>query len=157
PVIALPVIENPSLYEKYTEQEIPDNVRARVSSLSGGYEPVYGSTDIFTFNTPRNLWHTAGGKGIADYTNPRFLSAGTNFDQIAGSMFHQPDITSSTVTIEDKTALCQEISERNGVPLPRDAAGQPLPCAMAFIGTNVVDAYRPDQSSHNAKTSTYSI
>jgi hypothetical protein len=151
--------ENPSLYEHYTAQTGPDDVRGRVrTSYFGGYTPVYSTDDPATFNSPRKLWHTGNGKGIADYTNRGFVSAGTNFDQIAGRiMFPQPDITSSTVTIEDKTALCQEISEHSGAPLPRDGAGQALPCLMAFIGTDVEDSYRPDQSGQNAKTATFSI
>ncbi|MBI3301592.1 MAG: hypothetical protein HYZ72_05890 [Deltaproteobacteria bacterium] len=149
------MIEDPSLYEKYTQQEIPDNVRARLSSFFGGYEPVYRSADITTFNTPHNFWHTDDGKGIADYTNRGFVSAGTNFDQYDPRRFPLPTV--GTEWAEDKTALCQEISQRSGVPLPTGPAGQALLCLMPFIRTYVKDTYQPSQSGYNDKTSTYSI
>lgn len=66
---------NPSLYEKYSDKQ-----RAKGALPFAGYNPVYSSTDTTTFNTPRNLWHTADGKGLADYTNRGFVSAGTIFD-----------------------------------------------------------------------------
>src|SRR3989442_4630698 len=83
PIVTLPVIEDPSLYEEYTQQDTPqNNVRARLFPFFGGYAPVYGDADTTTtFNTPRSFWHTDDGKGIADYTNRGFVSAGTNFDQ----------------------------------------------------------------------------
>src|SRR5207247_9014490 len=58
---------------------------------------------------------------------------------------------------EDKTALCQAISEKSGIPLPTGPAGNLLPCLMTFISTYVHDFYQSGQSGYNDKTSTYSI
>lgn len=55
---------NPSLYEKHT-QGLGGNLPF------SGYPPV-------TFTTARQFW-TGQGRGIADFTNANFLSAGTNF------------------------------------------------------------------------------
>lgn len=66
---------NPSLYEKYSDKQ-----REKGALPFAGYNPVYSSTDTAAFNSPRKLWHTADGKGIADFTNRGFVSAGTIFD-----------------------------------------------------------------------------
>lgn len=63
-------IKNPSLYEKYTNEK-------RGSLVYSGYGPVYSANDRSTFDTPRKFWLTDDGKGIAQYTNTNFLSAGT--------------------------------------------------------------------------------
>ena len=58
---------------------------------------------------------------------------------------------------EDETALCQEISQKSGIPLPTGPVGQQLPCLMTFIRSRVNDAYRPSTSRDNEKASTLSI
>lgn len=70
-----PGIENPSLYEQYTNW---DDVR---NSLPfSGYAAVYSDSDTSTFNTPRYFWTKTTGAGLAQFTNGNFVSAGTNFD-----------------------------------------------------------------------------
>lgn len=63
-------IKNPSLYEEYTNDK-------RDRLVYSGYAPVYSANDRLTFDTPRKFWLTDDGKGIAQYTNTNFLSAGT--------------------------------------------------------------------------------
>ena len=69
---------SPSIYEKRVQTNLPE---------FGNYPAVYSAVDTATFNTPRKFWHTnppggqASGKGIAEFTNRNFISAGTNFDK----------------------------------------------------------------------------
>ena len=63
----------PSNYEKWT-----DDVRATAPVT--GYAAVYGppaSDGYDTFLEPRMFWTNGAGKGLAEYTNRNFLSAGT--------------------------------------------------------------------------------
>ncbi len=59
---------NPSLYETYTDII---KKKSEFTSLFGAYPQV-------NFDQDRKFW-TGGGKGLADFTNRNFLSAGTNF------------------------------------------------------------------------------
>jgi hypothetical protein len=79
-------LHNPSHFEKWTLENVT------VGPLLGTlpvYAPVYGVGDVQTFNSPRKFWHTEpggpnsplSGKGIAEFTNRNFVSAGTNFDK----------------------------------------------------------------------------
>src|SRR6266581_2261841 len=75
---------NPSLYEKWTDLN-----RDTLTPLFNTYAPTYSASDRTTFNSPRRFWHTETpgptasehGKGIAEFTNRNFVSAGTNFDK----------------------------------------------------------------------------
>jgi hypothetical protein len=65
-----------STYESWTDKS---DVRSRLPL--GGYDPVYPGSGsppdgIKTFTTPRQFW-TNSGKGIAEFTNRNFFSAGT--------------------------------------------------------------------------------
>jgi hypothetical protein len=70
----LACIGGSSFYERYTNR---DDVRPRLpyDQSDSHYEPV----DITTFSVPRRFWDTEDGRGIAEYTNRGFVSAGTNF------------------------------------------------------------------------------
>ncbi|MGH9455172.1 MAG: hypothetical protein ACRD2O_14515, partial [Terriglobia bacterium] len=57
---------NPSLYESYTYEH------ANVAGYSGGYASV-------VLPTARSYWAGSNGKGLAQFTNENFVSAGTNF------------------------------------------------------------------------------
>ncbi|NOT56458.1 MAG: hypothetical protein HOP18_17815 [Deltaproteobacteria bacterium] len=144
-----PCTGDPSWYEDYTESDgLP-------FLFYGGYPPVYGAADTTTFNTPRRFWDTEDGKGIAEYTNRNFVSAGTNFDQ--PNALEHPLPETGAEWAEDKTALCQEISQENNIPLPTGFAGQALPCLMTFNSTYVGDSYRPGRNALNKRTSTHSL
>ena len=62
---------NPSYYEIYSNQ-----VRSSFSTL-----PSYPDLDFVTFTTPRSFWTNTQNKGMAQFTNSNFVSAGTNFDK----------------------------------------------------------------------------
>ena len=93
-------IKSPSAYEAYTTSR---NAQLQYS----GYAPVYSQSDRQTFNTPRKFWHTEdqtpfAGKGLAEFTNQNFVSAGTNFD--ASGMFAMP-IKGNAIELDIKQLL----------------------------------------------------
>lgn len=105
---------NPSLYEKYTKS---------LGTLPfAGYNPVYTSTDTATFNTARKFWHTDDGKGLADYTNRGFVSAGTIFD----SSFPSPVVD---------TNIKQNLDIQQLLP------GTSLKGVLTFYGNTVTDNF----------------
>jgi hypothetical protein len=81
----------PSLYEKYTNLDVPsDPFQQILPKLPFGEEgsaAVYsGNQSTTPFKSPRQFWRTtppntdiSTGKGIAEYTNRNFFSAGTIF------------------------------------------------------------------------------
>lgn len=89
-LLGLNPLFNPSLYEKYTDRDAVRNALP-----FSGYAPTYSPADSTTFNTGWNFWHTPEGKGLADFTNRNFVSAGTNFDK--------PGLFPSPVRDESKT------------------------------------------------------
>lgn len=77
----------PSLFEVWTDQR---DIRGALPVNPGpvGYD-ITSPAFATTFNSPRRFWHTEppgpnspqAGKGLAEFTNRNFVSAGTNFDQ----------------------------------------------------------------------------
>lgn len=137
-------LHNPSRYEKYTDER-----RGSLPFLPA-YASVYSGDDPTTFNIPRTLWHTGNGKGIADYTNRGFVSAGTNFDII---FYPSPVRDLSSAWDADIADLFAAI----GKPVPTGPDGKPLSGKMTFLRNTVTDKYRPSSSKVNDKASTYSI
>ncbi len=119
---------SPSVFEKRIETNLPDY---------GDYPAVYSEADSATFNSPRKFWHTnppggqATGKGIAEFTNHNFISAGTNFDK--PNLFPAPKLLG--LYREEKTIaeLCAEPGARCTVP--------GLSGLVTFWGNRVRDAY----------------
>ncbi|MBZ0092498.1 MAG: hypothetical protein K8F27_09790 [Sulfuricellaceae bacterium] len=115
----LPGIENPSLYERYTDR--PD-VRGRLPFT--GYAPVYSAADPTTFNYLPNFWTKITGAGLAQFTNANFVSAGTNFDN--PGMFNFPLFDPALRTDMDIQQLCANANP----PCPNPN----LTGAMTFFG-----------------------
>ena len=80
----------PSQYEKYTDLDSPTDrlrqIRVNLPFLEAGSSPVYPGANgaAAPFKKPRDFWRTtspgtsiASGKGIAEYTNRNFFSAGS--------------------------------------------------------------------------------
>ena len=145
--VELPAIEDPSLYEDYSEKnhnKLPMT----------GYAPV-------VFGKARDYWHTDSRQGLADYTNRGFVTADTNFhDELNNEQIYpSPDLRLNQVskTTFDIKDLFQEIGE----PVPTyesdDGKYKDLKGTMDFIGTNVLDNNRPTKNAVNERTSTFSI
>lgn len=134
--------ENGSRYEQYTKDK-------------GGNLPFapYGPV---SFDSARSFWHTGqgDGKGLAEYTNTNFVSAGTNFDDKSGR-YASPAFDPDSAWEANANELFEQAGEGGKVP-PECKAPNP-PCTMTFYGTAVNDAYRPGASGVNPRTSTQSI
>lgn len=127
-----------SLYEAYT-------TRVLETLPFGGYGPV-------AVATPDQLWTTPDGKGIADYSNRGFVSAGTNLSgHMAGNTlvinpnpnFPSPNGTAATIEKRQITDLATGNSTLLG--------------EIWFVGTPVTDNYDPTQTGPNTRTTTFSI
>jgi len=142
----------PSLYESWTNQrQVRTNLPTDFSSI--GYS-ITSSTFTSTFNSPRRFWHTeppgpnspAEGKGMAEFTNRNFVSAGTNFDK--PGLFPTPDFNSATSTSIDIQQLCTGA---------QPACINPnLTGPVVFFGNTVVDLYTGSVQS-NPRASTLSV
>lgn len=133
---------NPSLYELWT-----DKTDVRSALPVSGYAPTYLASDSSTFNVPRKLWHTADGKGIADFTNRNFVSAGTNFDK--PGLFAPPVLDESKKIDMDIQQLCANASP----PCPNpNLAG-----VITFYGNSVDDRYAGGTPVNNPFASSLSI
>ncbi len=148
----------PSLYEKYTDL---DQVRAGLPF--SGYSPVYTETSYYTqlggnvFSTPRKFWRTSAegqpdisqGKGMAEFTNRNFVSAGTNFDT---ALFPAPvALLGPPISTPIQTLLQEDGTCPNGSDPACLLAGNVL-----FYATNITDSYT-GQTAQNGRTSTLSI
>lgn len=142
----------PSLYESWTNRA---DVRGSLPTDPGlaGYNitsPLFSST----FNSPRRFWHTESpgqgsmtmGKGIAEFTNRNFVSAGTNFDK--PGLFSSPVRNESSAVDMDIQQLCA-----NANP-PCQNPG--LTGVITFYGNTVEDRFT-GRSTNNPFASSLSI
>ncbi len=134
---------SPSIYEKSVEQRAPD---------FGNYPAVYSTSDLSTFNSPRKFWHTndpegqATGRGIAEFTNHNFISAGTNFDK--PNLFPSPRFDGAFREEIQIADLCAELGP------PCNTLG--LKGVVKFFGNQVVDNYTR-QTTTNSRMTTLSV
>ncbi len=135
--------EKGSRYEAYTLDK-------GINLPFTGYAPVYSDTDATPFTTPRKFWTTTtgvgnGGKGIAEYTNRGFFSAGTNADS---GKYNFPAIDPTTGKDENIAVLCAQVNP----PCPPGLSG-----TMTFFGNMVTDTLRPADTRANPRATTHSI
>ena len=142
-------IKNPSAYEAYTR-----NRRERLKY--DGYAPVYPGPQLppddpvgSPFRVPHDFWQSNpypvglnAGKGIAEFTNSNFVSAGTNFNS---GKYALPAFDPSKRTDVDIQQLCQE-----NPPCPSLAG------TMTMYGTDVIDRLAGPPIP-NPRASTYSV
>lgn len=138
---------NPSRYEAYTYDS------ANVGDY-GGYTPV---------DQPlaRDYWGSSRNKGLAQFTNQNFVSAGTNFrvasngDVLSDTNYALPVPTSisGSVSIDD-------VYKELGKTVPKNIADYctsiQQDCGMQFVTTDVFDSYL-DTVETNSRASSYSI
>ena len=132
-----------SLYERYTTQVLGN------LSLSG-----YGSVAV---TTPDQLWTTPDGKGIADYSNRGFVTAGTNF---SGRMAGNTLVINPNPNFPSPDGIGAAIEKRQITDpdlLGPVGPNQTLLGEIWFVATPVADNYDPSKSGTNARTSTFSI
>lgn len=136
---ALAGMYNPSLYEKYTDQN-------RNNLPYTGYNSAM-------FPTARQFW-TGGingnGQGMADFTNRNFVSAGTNFTGALAAIVKNPNYPSPDGI--GAILITRQVTDADLL-----GANQPLNGEIDFIGTPVMDSYRGGASGTNSRTSSYSL
>jgi len=137
------------LYEHYTDEQ---DIREHLPF--SGYEPVFSldaNGDHTTFNTPRKLWETSDGKGIAQFTNRNFITYRHNFVGSLTNVESNPSYPNPDGTTARTTSI-----DISGIPV---LSLEPTPLAgkMYFFGTQVADNYRSNQSGPNNLTSTFSL
>jgi len=134
---------NPSLYEGHTDLK-----EVREQLPFDGYSPV-------VVNFPRELWHTTEDdlmmrKGIADYTNRGFVSAGTG---PTNSDFPQPVLGGEwQIDVRD---LFSQASPAIGVP--PQCNDNAAPCFMTFLTNTVIDSYDDNFTRFNDRAASNSI
>jgi hypothetical protein len=138
----LPDLENPSLYESWTN-DVRSSLPTNFSQI--GYD-LGAPKFTTTFNQPRKFWETTTGEGLAQFTNRNFVSAGTNFDN--PGMFNFPLYTPALYTDMDIQQMCANAKPACGNPA--------LTGKMRFYGNWVEDRYT-GQKSLNPMASTYSL
>jgi hypothetical protein len=123
-------------------------------SLFEGYADALAHTGELSYSgyanvslpRPRDYWDDEVGRGLAEFSNRNFVSAGTNFYGAPESLRPAPDLPSPNgAGARTDTVDIQEL-------MP----GTSLRGTMTFIGTPYDDAY-VHQADFNARTSTYSI
>lgn len=151
---------DPHLNLDWTDEELPFENRSRYESYSKDKgirlpfaNTYYNQNTPVVFPTARQFW-TGGfngdGRGLADFTNRGFVSAGTNFDT---HRYPSPRMDDAVLREENANALLQS----EGRTLPSGCLPPNTPCIMTFYGTAVNDMYRPGASAMNPRTSTQSI
>jgi hypothetical protein len=132
--VTLGLLGPKSLYEGYAD------FLARTTGLpSSGYPNV-------SLPTPRDYWDDEVGRGIAEFSNRNFVSAGTNFLGPPDDLRPAPDFPSP----DGAGARTDRVDIQELVP------GTSLRGTMTFIGTPYDDAY-VQQFDFNPRASTYSI
>jgi hypothetical protein len=128
----------PSQYEKYTDLDSPNDplrqIRSKLPYLGVGSTPVYppSNTGNNPLKKPRDFWRTtaagsdiAPGKGISEYTNRNFFSAGT---------------ISSTYSSPHSPAFSEWYSPSEVVNIQTLLPGTSLTGTVHFFATQVTDA-----------------
>ena len=138
---------NPSLYESYTYEN------ANVTDYSG-LLPV-------ELPTARSYWKSLDNKGLAQFTNENFISAGTNFHfGIDGSILPGVDYTLPFPSNLSGSESIDEVYAELGKSVPAQIAqfcGQlQSSCDISFVSTDVIDSYSVT-SETNSRASSYSI
>lgn len=138
---------NPSLYESYTYEH------ANVIGY-GGYTPV-------SMPLTRDYWASPDNKGLAQFTNMNFVSAGTNFqmtstgDMLADRnyLFPVPRSISDSQPIAD---VYMELGTKVPKNIAEYCAAIQNDCGVQFAATDVVDRYLGTTET-NSRAASYSI
>ncbi|MHB8425075.1 MAG: phospholipase C/P1 nuclease family protein [Gammaproteobacteria bacterium] len=138
---------NPSLYESYTYE------KANIAGYNN-YSPV-------VFPTARSYWVSQDNKGLAQFTNSNFVSAGTNFRLSSdGSILPGVDYTLPFPSNLSGLESIDEVYAELGKPVPAQIAQfcalLQSSCGIRFVSTDVVDGYT-GMVITNDRASSYSI
>ena len=145
----------PSGYEEYSN--LPSS-RNKITSLSipEGYD-LLNQRFLSAFNVPRKFWHTEApgpnspvlGKGLAEFTQRNFVSAGTNFASSAAGFGPNRDFP---LPVPTSTPSNVEVVDVASLPGVSGLRGQ-----LWFVKSQVVDNYTGAPPVDNLRAATYSI
>lgn len=113
-----------------------------------GYTPVYSKETPNGFAKPRDFWQSSG-KGIAEYSNRNFLTAGTNADS---ARYASPRNSMGGGQKSDIAVICADWAAKGRDPCPPGLRGN-----MTFYSTPVTDTLTPSQSGVNPRATSRSI
>jgi hypothetical protein len=146
-----PILHSPSLYEKYTNLDKANDpvnqIRRNLPYLGAGSAPIFpgNETTAASLGLPRHFWRTTSpgsdlttGKGIAEYANRNFFSAGTIYRYDSPRL---PEITQP-----DETADIREL-------LP----GTTLRGTVSFYRSAITDAVSESGPTWNPRAASHSI
>ena len=128
-------LSNPSRYEKYTD-------------INSGNLPYTGYPSLL-FADPRRFWSTGDGRGMAEFSNANFVSAGTNYQLLAG----QP-AANSEYLLPQPSGFGQPTSI--GDLLAEEGLTTPLTGTVDFVENPIWDRNTGIQAT-NPRSSTHSI
>lgn len=114
---------NPSLYEDYTKN--------KSNNLP------FDEYDAVSFDKARKYW-VGGGKGLAEFTNLNFVSAGTNYKYRQGVPSPNSEYPSPALA-ETTTENIQTLFAEIGAPLPKDQFGNNITGEITFYGNWITD------------------
>ncbi len=118
----------PSVYERRVEKSMPPY---------GNYPTVYSNNNSTIFTSARKFWATnppggqSSGKGIAEFTNRSFISAGSNFDK--PNLFPSPRLNAELREEKSILELCLEPGAA--------CSSQGLVGIVTFFGNQIEDSY----------------
>jgi hypothetical protein len=147
-----------SRYEKITEDLVRDNPSA---ILFTGYPNVYEKNSTRSLTSPRAFWQTGAvgitgvqqGKGLAEFTNRNFVSAGTNFGGTINHLVAYSGVR-GTFPLPDPGLA------RVSAPIDASSLDPALPSGefMLFISTPVTETlFSEYQGATNLRASTFSV
>ena len=143
-------LHNPSAFERYTEEKI------RRGFALGNHASLYTSNSAI-LNSARKFWITGDGRGISEFTNRNFVSAGTNFRYESGAMLPDaeyghpaPQATADMATVSQAYAAAER-------PVPPEIQQLCVDdCWIEFVASTGTD-YLSGQSFTNPRASSLSI
>ena len=138
---------NPSLFENYTYE------KANIDGYSG-----YPSVVL---QTARGYWESQDYKGLAQFTNENFVSAGTNFhlgsdgSSLPGVNYSLP-APSNLSDLEPIDRVYSELGKSVPTQIAQFCALPQSSCGIRFAATQVIDHYASIADT-NDRASSYSI
>ena len=143
-----------STYEEWTKA----NSGVVQPSINASYPVVY-PTPSKAINSTRAFWSGAG-KGLADFSNANFVSAGTNFIGSSDSVGRHPNFPqpfASRFNRQTMADLQNDPATGPITPISSVCGGNLATCTIDFAEVDITDPLNPAMGGTNARASSYSI
>ena len=143
-----------SAYEEWTKA----NRGVVQPFINSSYLTVY-PTPSKAINSTRDFWSGAG-KGMADFSNANFVSAGTNFIGSSDSVGRHPNFPNPFASrFNQQTMADLQNDPATGpiTPISRVCGGNLATCTIDFAEVDITDQLNPGMGGTNTRASSYSI